>query len=161
MVAETHTSFEGLRREDIVDFIVNTLAKIDVDPAAATAVTLTDCGFSSMLEIDELAELSSQDILACGSGHPHCMSGGTAAAFSATFAHMLGVLIQQNLLVYTNHTWVASVWKHFCPLARRKAKQNEANGDSDKLLGGSWVGSGGETNGRCRLGVDERRGPFA
>ena len=61
MVAETHTSFEGLRREDIVDFIVNTLAKIDVDPAAATAVTLTDCGFSSMLEIDELAELVGEE----------------------------------------------------------------------------------------------------
>lgn len=61
MVAETHTSFEGLRREDIIDFILNTVAKIDTDATEAASVTLEDCGFNSVLEVDELAELVGEE----------------------------------------------------------------------------------------------------
>ncbi len=61
MVAETHTAFEDLEGDDVVDFIVNTVAKIDVDPDKASGVTLADCGFTTALEVDELAELVGEE----------------------------------------------------------------------------------------------------
>lgn len=87
MVAETHTSFEGLRREDVVDFILNTLAKIDIDPSAAASVTLADCGFSSVLEVDELAELVGEEYgerTLVGDGLEEIDGSWTVADFVAT-----------------------------------------------------------------------------
>ncbi|MEM9654148.1 MAG: hypothetical protein AAGA65_18785 [Actinomycetota bacterium] len=61
MVAETHTSFEGLRRDDVADFIMNTVAKLDRDPSEAGSVSLATCGFTTVLEVDELAELVGEE----------------------------------------------------------------------------------------------------
>lgn len=61
MVAETHTAFDDLTANDIVDFIVNTLARLDADPETAPKLTLAACGFDSVLEIDELAELVGEE----------------------------------------------------------------------------------------------------
>lgn len=62
MVAETHTAFEGLTRRDIADFILNPLAQMNVDAiAAADTVTIADCGFTTVLDIDELAELVGEE----------------------------------------------------------------------------------------------------
>lgn len=61
MVAETHTAFEDLTREDVIDFIANTLAQTDSDPEVAAKRTLEECGFESVLDIDELAELVGEE----------------------------------------------------------------------------------------------------
>jgi hypothetical protein len=87
MVAETHTSFEGLRREDVVDFILNTVAKIDTDPSAAVSVSLADCGFHSPLQVDELAELVGEEYgerTLVGDGFEEIDGSWTVADFVST-----------------------------------------------------------------------------
>ena len=59
MVAETHNEFAGLSRVDIVTFIVHHLSRCD--DADLASITIGECGFEGLLDIEELAELVGEE----------------------------------------------------------------------------------------------------
>lgn len=61
MVAETHSAYDDLSKGDVVDFVLNVVAALDLDASAGTTTTLADCDVRSSADVAELAELVSEE----------------------------------------------------------------------------------------------------
>ncbi len=61
MVAETHSAYDDLAKSDVVDFILNVVAKLDLDAAPGATTTLAHCDVRSNADVVELAELVSEE----------------------------------------------------------------------------------------------------
>lgn len=61
MVAETHSTYDGLTLADVVDYIVNVIAGLDLDAEEATSVELAACGVTDTPSLLDLAVLVGEE----------------------------------------------------------------------------------------------------
>ncbi len=61
MVAETHSTYDGLTVDDVIDYIVNVIAGLDLDPGEASSVELAACGVTDTPSLLDLAVLVGEE----------------------------------------------------------------------------------------------------
>jgi hypothetical protein len=61
VVAETHSAYDDLSKSDVVDFVLNVVAGLDLDASAGVSTTLADCDVRSSADVAELADLVSEE----------------------------------------------------------------------------------------------------